>query len=266
MYDRFNRKINYLRISVTDRCNLKCRYCIPAEGFKLLPHSDILTYEEIADVVKSSVLLGVEKVRITGGEPLIRKDILLLIERISAIKGINDLSLTTNGQLLEDFAKSLAKAGIMRVNVSLDTVDPDKYSEITAGGDIKKVIRGIVAAQKAGINPVKLNCVVEKSSDEPDALGLKAFARQTGLEVRFIHRMNLKNGSFSVVEGGTGGDCSICNRLRLTANGKVKPCLFNDIEFDVRKLGAEKAILSALENKPQCGTANHLNSFHNIGG
>jgi len=128
------------------------------------------------------------------------------------------------------------------------------------------VVRGIVAAQRVGLHPIKINCVIDKSSDEPDALGVKEFCKNAGLEVRFIHKMHLGNGHFSVVEGGTGGDCVQCNRLRLTANGKIKPCLFNDIEFDVRRLGAREAIMQAIKSKPECGTYSNNHLFHNIGG
>lgn len=266
MLDPFNRKINYLRISVTDRCNLRCVYCMPEEGIRLLPHPYILTLEEIAEVTRKAVEAGVDKVRITGGEPLVRKGIATLVNMISVITGIRDLAMTTNGQLLEGFAKALAEAGLMRINISLDSMDPDRYREITRGGDIRNVIKGIVAAQKAGLAPIKLNCVVERSSDEADALGVKYFAEKMGLEARFIHRMDLEHGHFTVVEGGSGGDCCRCNRLRLTANGKLKPCLFSDLEFDIRELGAEEAIRQAIMNKPACGNVNNNNLFYNIGG
>lgn len=266
MYDRFNRHINYLRISVTDRCNLRCRYCMPEEGVTMLNHKEILSFEEIVEVVNAGVNNGIDKVRITGGDPLVRKNIEELIRLLSEIDGIKDLAMTTNGILLEKYAEILAKSGLHRVNISLDTVDPEKYYHITRGGDINKVFSGIEAAKKAGLLPVKINCVVEKSSEEPDALAVKKFCAENDLEVRFIHQMDLKNGSFSVVEGGDGGNCIKCHRLRLTANGKIKPCLFNDIEYDVRELGAEQALKKAVENKPECGTMNNLNKFHNIGG
>ena len=210
--------------------------------------------------------MGIDKVRITGGEPLVRKGIVSLVQQLAHLGGIRDLSMTTNAQALAQYAGELAAAGLQRINVSLDTCNPDRYREITRGGDIRQVIRGIVAARKAGLNPIKLNCVVENSSDEEDAMSVKFFAVQMGLEVRFIHRMSLHEGHFSVVEGGSGGDCERCNRLRLTANGKVKPCLFSDLEFDVRELGADKALKMALQHKPACGQVNHNNLFHNIGG
>ncbi len=266
MYDQFNRKINYLRISVTDRCNLRCVYCMPADGIEMLSHREILSFDEIVDVTKMAVSLGIDKVRITGGEPLVRKGIVDLVKMIAGIGGIKDLGMTTNGALLDRFARPLADAGLSRVNISLDTMDAEKYREVTRLGNIEDVFRGIESSRHAGLNPIKINCVVKKSSDEPNAQAVKKFAEENNLQVRFIPEMNLETGSFGKVIGGDGGNCKSCNRLRLTATGKIKPCLFSDIEFDVRELGPEAAINLALRNKPQSGTVNHVNQFHNIGG
>ncbi len=155
MYDSFNRYINYLRVSVTDRCNLRCTYCMPACGIKTLPHKDILTFEEIGEVVRYAASRGVNKVRITGGEPLVRKDITNLVHEIAAIDGIRELAMTTNAILLERFAHDLVAAGLQRVNISLDTIDPEKYGMITRGGDIQAVFRGIQSAKEAGLSPIK---------------------------------------------------------------------------------------------------------------
>ena len=266
MFDRFNRTIDYLRVSVTDRCNLRCRYCMPEEGIRLLDHKDILSYEEITEVVEAAVKKGIRKIRLTGGEPLVRKGITSLVRMISRIKGIEDFGLTTNGILLEEFAGSLAEAGLHRINISLDTVNPDHYCAITRGGNLEKVFRGIGAAKKAGLRPVKINCVVKNSSLEEDAREVKEFCREHGLEARFIHEMDLGTGCFTVVEGGRGGDCATCNRLRLTANGWIKPCLFNDIAFSIHELGIEEALDRAIRHKPEKGTANRFDLFHNIGG
>ncbi len=266
MLDNFNRKLNYLRISVTDRCNLRCTYCMPTEGIKLLSHSDILSFEEINEVVTEAVLLGIDKVRITGGEPLVRKNVLILIKMLASIKGIKDFSMTTNGILLSEFASQLKENGLHRINVSLDTLNADKFREITRGGDIEKVKEGILAAKKAGLSPIKINCVIKDSKDEVDAKAVNEFCVKNGLEVRFIHQMNLKTGHFAIVEGGDGGDCVNCNRLRLTADGKIKPCLFNNLEFDIRKLGIKEALLAATSQKPKCGSFNEINHFNNIGG
>jgi cyclic pyranopterin phosphate synthase len=266
MLDHYKRNIHYLRISVTDRCNLRCRYCMPEEGVKILDHKEILSFEEIVEIVKAAVGLGVNKIRITGGEPLVRKGIVELIRMISVIPGINDLSMTSNGILLTEFALSLKEAGLQRVNISLDAVDPDRYAFLTRGGDLTKALKGIEAARAAGLSPIKINCVVKESSDEPDAIAVAEYCNQNGLEVRFIRQMALKTGKFAVVDGGTGGDCANCNRLRLTANGMIKPCLFNNVGYDVRALGVEEALRQAVLNKPESGTINTSGSFYNIGG
>lgn len=266
MYDRYNRKINYLRISVTDRCNLRCIYCMPPEGVPMLSHDDILRYDEILEVVKYAVGKGVNKIRITGGEPLVRKGIVELVTLIAQIPGVRDLGMTTNGIYLDRFAVLLKKAGLHRVNVSMDTTDPDKYHEITRGGDIKKVFEGIEKAREVGLRPIKLNCVIEKSSKEHHAVLVRNFARDNGLQVRFIHLMDLETGYFRQVEGGQGGDCAKCNRLRLTSDGYIKPCLFSPKSYSVRELGPAEAIRLALENKPLCGGKHPEGSFSNIGG
>ena len=266
MLDRFDRTINYLRISVTDRCNLRCRYCMPAEGVKLIRHEDILTYDEITEFTRVAVAAGINKVRVTGGEPLVRKGITNLISMLAAIEGITDLSMSTNGIFLADYADGLAEAGLMRVNISLDTLDAEKYRYVTRGGDINAVFRGIEAAQRAGLRPVKINCVIKTTPEEEDARAVANFCVEKGLEVRFIRQMDLAHGTFSVVHGGTGGHCARCNRLRLTPEGLLKPCLFSDIGYSIRELGAEEAIRLALINKPEKGTVNHLNGFYNIGG
>ena len=266
MLDRFNRNINYLRISVTDRCNLRCTYCMPESGIKLLDHREILSFDEIRDFTHAAVSGGVKKVRITGGEPLVRKDIVTLVRMISDIRGIADLSMTSNGVLLKQFASDLKKAGLHRVNISLDTVDPDRFRAITRTGDIKDVFDGIKAAQKAGLSPVKINCVVNSSSNEPEAHAVTEFCRDNNLEIRYIKQMDLIKGHFSLVEGGSGGNCNLCNRLRLTSNGKLKPCLFSNIELDIRELGYDKALLMAIGLKPECGSKNDKGSFYNIGG
>lgn len=266
MYDRFKRRINYLRISVTDRCNLRCVYCMPEGGVPLLDHADILTFDEICNVAKTAVRKGVDKIRITGGEPLVRKGIIDLVKMIGEIDGIKDYSMTTNAILLDKFAEDLANAGLQRVNVSLDTMDPEKFRAITRGGDIQKVFDGIKAAQKAGLEPIKVNCVIKNNNQEPDAVAVAKYCEENGLHIRYIKEMDLEKGEFSVVQGGSGGDCSTCNRIRLTASGTIKPCLFSDIAYSVRELGAERAIDLAIGNKPQSGLTNITGKFYNIGG
>lgn len=266
MLDQYNRKINYLRISVTDRCNLRCTYCMPEGGIQQMAHPDILTFEEIIDFVEVAVKYGFDKVRVTGGEPLVRKGIVNFISMLVQIPGIKDLSMTTNGILLKQFAPQLKSAGLQRINVSLDTINATKYREITRIGNLNDVLEGLQLAKELGFSPIKINCVINKSSAEPDATAVRKYAEKNGFQARFIPQMNLTNGSFGIVEGGDGGNCRVCNRLRLTANGYVKPCLFNSLEYSLRELGAEKTINLAITNKPKCGTANQNGKFYSIGG
>jgi len=266
MLDHFNRNINYLRISVTDRCNLRCRYCMPEGGIEMMKHEDILSFAEIVEVVTEGVRKGINRVRLTGGEPLVRKGITSLVEMLNNIEGIEEVSLTTNGTLLAEFATKLSTAGLKRVNISIDTLDPEKYRNLTRGGDINDVLRGIEAAKNAGLSPIKLNCVVMDSSDEPDAKAVALYAKEKGLKVQFIHQMDLETGQFSKVEGGNGGNCETCNRLRLTANGSFKPCLFNTAGFNIRQYGITEAFKLAVDNKPRSGTKNKSGRFYNIGG
>jgi GTP 3',8-cyclase len=266
MFDRFDRDLNYLRISVTDRCNLRCIYCMPEEGIKLFRHDEILSYDEIAGFTKTAVANGVTKVRLTGGEPLVRKGVTALVRMIAEIYGVEDLSMTTNGTLLKQYAQELRSAGLQRVNISLDTINPEKFKAVTRTGNINDVFEGIDAAKNAGLLPVKINCVIKESKEESEAVDVARFCKENDLEVRFIRQMDLESGHFSRVDGGTGGNCSLCNRLRLTSNGKLKPCLFSNIEFDIRELGFERAINLAAELKPECGIKNETGSFYNIGG
>lgn len=265
MLDSFSRSITYLRISVTDRCNLRCRYCMPEEGVRTMSHDDILSFEEIVAFTRIAVGMGISKVRLTGGEPLVRKGVVSLVAQLAAIEGISDLAMTTNGLLLADHAASLREAGLMRINVSLDTVDRDRFRDITRRDGLDEVFAGIAAARRARF-PVKINTVIERSPEEPDAAAVAAWATAEGLPIRFIRQMDLAHGEFYGVIGGTGGDCVHCNRIRLLANGLVKPCLFSDLGFSVRELGAAEAIRRAIAAKPEKGTCNTKGGFYNIGG
>jgi cyclic pyranopterin phosphate synthase len=239
---------------------------MPQEGVKLLNHKDILSFDEIIEIVKYGVSQGINKVRLTGGEPLVRKGIVDLVAMLGKIDGITDLSMTTNGVLLTQLAQPLKDAGLQRVNVSLDTLDTKKFTKITRLGNLHDVLKGIDAAQKAGLTPIKLNCVIKESNQEPDARQVAKFADEKGFQVRFIHEMDLAKGTFSVVEGGEGGNCALCNRLRLTANGFIKPCLFSDKGYNVRQLGIKEAYTQALNKKPKSGHKNSTGKFYNIGG
>jgi cyclic pyranopterin phosphate synthase len=280
MKDPFGREITYLRVSVTDRCNLRCRYCRPAAGVKLLRHEDILRYEEIADIVREAADMGFRKIRLTGGEPLLRRGVLALVGMLARLNGVEDLSMTTNGTLLAGKAAALKAAGLQRVNVSLDAMDPARYEHLTRGGSVAAALAGIDAAIAAGLTPVKINCVVAPPADEPrdaagprglddatpDARAVAAFAAERGCQVRFIREMNLATGQFWAVQGGKGGNCPICDRLRLTSDGFIRPCLFSELKFDVRRLGPRQAIRLAVAAKPRTGQTCTDRTMNGIGG
>jgi len=309
--DDFGRVINYLRVSVTDRCNLRCVYCMPAQGVPKRSHSEILRYEEFALIIEAAAEMGISKVRITGGEPLVRAGLTDFVRLIAAIPGIRDLSLTTNGILLAQHAAGLAAAGLHRVNISLDTLHADRFQQITRGGRLDDVYAGIAAAQAAGLEPIKLNVVVLRGLNDDEIVD---FARQSifcNWNVRFIefmpvgaevgwHSSNLVPipemrerieaalGRLDPVGGPAGNGparyyyvpgslgtigfigalsehfCGACNRLRLTADGRLRSCLMSDQEIDLReplRNGAERDELrllleKAIRQKPQ---RHHLN-------
>ncbi len=266
MIDHFGRQIEILRISVTDRCNYRCVYCMPPEGVQFIPHEKILRFEEIVDVVKVAVSLGITKFRLTGGEPLARSGIVELVRKISRVEGVAELAMTTNGSLLAPVAGDLKSAGLDRVNISLDTMDPKKFTSITRGGKIEDVIAGIDAAAAAGLQPVKLNIVVTPEEGDGDARAVEAFARNRNLVTRRILKMDIRNGTFSVVENSDRGDCKVCNRLRLTSHGYIRSCLLADVMFNVREYGIHKAFRNAADYKPESGCGTEISYMGRIGG
>jgi cyclic pyranopterin phosphate synthase len=266
MFDLYNRRINYLRVSVTDRCNLRCQYCMPEEGISKISHESMLSYEEIAAIVKVAVEQGITKVRLTGGEPLVRKGIEDLVKMLAGIGGIEDLAMSTNGILLGQYAEKLKRAGLQRVNVSLDTLDPAKFRILTRNGELDQVLKGIDSAKSIGLWPIKINLVVNKFTDESDIQQVKEFARENEFEFRIIRQMDRANGNFWKVEGGDGGNCKQCNRLRLSSDGFFHPCLFSHKRFSVREHGALKALQLALNYKPESGQESGLNELYTIGG
>lgn len=189
MIDQFGRNINYLRVSLTDRCNLRCKYCMPAEGIPKLDHEDILSFEEVKKIVKAAVTIGINKIRYTGGEPLVLKGIDSLIYETSLIQGIKDISITTNGMLLYDAAEDLKKAGLNRVNISLDTLKADKFSDITRGGDLNKVVQAIHKCISLGYSPVKINTVILKGINDDEIEDFINLTRELPVHVRFIELM-----------------------------------------------------------------------------
>jgi cyclic pyranopterin phosphate synthase len=191
MIDQYNRNINYLRVSVTDRCNLRCKYCMPKEGLSRIGHNDILRYEEILRVVRSGIRSGISKVRITGGEPLVRRGIVDFIARLKSVPGLADISLTTNGVLLKQFAGDLFGAGIRRINISLDSLDTEKYAAMTRGGDLNTVLAGIREADRVGFAPIKINTVAIRGFNDDEILTFAAHTLDKPYQVRFIELMPL---------------------------------------------------------------------------
>ncbi|MFC1999947.1 GTP 3',8-cyclase MoaA [Chloroflexota bacterium] len=277
--DSFQRPINYLRISVTDRCNLRCVYCMPAEGVGLLAHSEILTYEEISRVVQAAAEMGISKVRVSGGEPLVRAGLVNLIRMLYQIEGIDDISLTTNGVLLKEQAAQLREAGLRRVNVSLDSLKRENFTSITGWDKLGAVLEGMEEARRVKLEPVKVNVVVMRGYNDDELLDFALLSKE-GWHIRFIELMPLLNGGGSMPEfvsaeemrhrlaplgylepcsapvgvgpakyhklpgaSGTIGFitpvsehfCFRCNRLRLTADGKLLPCLLSDQEIDLKR-------------------------------
>ena len=193
--DAYNRPVKDLRISVTDRCNFRCAYCMPLDEYVWIDRHEILTFEEIARIARLFTGLGVEKIRITGGEPLVRKDLHRLIGMLSNLEGVDDLCLTTNASLLTEQIDDLAAAGLKRINVSIDTLDPEKFKQITKRGDLDRVLDGIFAAKKRGLHPIKINAVIERGTNEDDIIPLVEFSREHGFTMRFIEYMDVGNAN-----------------------------------------------------------------------
>jgi cyclic pyranopterin phosphate synthase len=193
--DTFERPLRDLRISVTDRCNFRCTYCMPFDEYEWIAKPEILTFEEITRLARLFVSLGIEEIRLTGGEPLVRKDLAVLVGSLSAIDGLKDLSLTTNGALLVEQAEELKAAGLDRVNVSLDTLDAGKFKRITKRGDLAEVLAGIAAAERAGLTPIKINAVIEKGVNDDEIVPLAEFARERGYAMRYIEYMDVGNSN-----------------------------------------------------------------------
>ena len=195
LVDVYKRPIRDLRISVTDRCNFRCTYCMPLDEYEWIDKKEILTFEEITRLARLFIQFGVEKIRLTGGEPLVRRDLAVLVKKLSALDGLEDLCLTTNGALLAEKIESLSQAGLRRVNISIDTLDATKFKRMTKRGDLNKVLEGIFAAKKAGLAPIKLNAVIERGVNDDDILPLVEFSREHGFAMRFIEYMDVGNSN-----------------------------------------------------------------------
>jgi cyclic pyranopterin phosphate synthase len=242
MLDSFGREIRCLRISVTDRCNLRCVYCMPAEGVASMPHERILSYERMAQVAAAAARLGFDKVRLTGGEPLARRGVGTLVSLIAALPGITELAMTTNGTLLAPVAKDLAARGLKSVNVSVDSVDPARFAELSRGGRLRDALEGALAARDAGLR-VKLNAVAFEGR-EADLEGVAAWAAGQGMGFQSIARYRLDEEKRDGGPCDRPPPCSRCDRIRLLADGTLRPCLhgaegipvdFGDVEGSIRR-------------------------------
>ena len=302
MQNANKRVVSYLRVSVTDRCNFRCAYCMPS-GIKWLDHSEILRYEELLRLISIFAAEGIVNIRLTGGEPLVRRDIVEFVSDITKLRVVKDLSMTTNGSLLPDMAQGLKNAGLHRVNISLDTVNPERFARVTACGRLEDTLRGVESALAAGLTPLKLNVVLTEALKENDLAYFIELISKQAISVRFIeymplggkiesggpdikivksllgaagggvlvpvdsvigsgparyYRLNESVGTFGFITPISDHFCEVCNRLRLTADGKLKPCLLSDNEVDLKtplRSGASDAELArlfhlAVEAKP----------------
>ena len=294
MIDRLGRNITYLRISVTDKCNLRCRYCMPEDGVCKKDHAQMLTEDEFITAVEAAASLGITKLRITGGEPLVKKNIVSICRRAAAVEGIKEVCLTTNGLLLPQLGKSLKEAGVKRLNLSLDTLDPEKYAYITRVGKLDAFRAGLDAALEAGFEKIKLNAVLIGGFNDDDIVSLAELTKQYPLDMRFIEMMPMYDsgdfdakafipctkvldylpdavpaehdggvaklyrlpgakGNIGLISPVSAHFCGDCNRIRLTADGKLKPCLHSADEYSLKGLdfaGMKQVLEEAIWNKP----------------
>ena len=302
MLDGEGRRIEYLRLSVTDRCNCRCTYCMPEGGVPMLHHDDILSFEELTEIVTAAATLGVRKVRLTGGEPLVRRGLPELVRMVRAVPGVEEVAMTTNATLLAPVAAELREAGLDRLNVSLDTLDPELYGRITRGGRLEDALAGLAAAHEAGFSHTKLNCVLMGGVNDADVGRLAALARERPVDVRFIELMPMGPcarwprarfvpaervlerlpgmepvardgvaelwhmpgwaGNIGLIRPMSHRFCDGCSRIRVTADGRLKPCLHSAAELPLRGLHGE-ALLTELRRGIAAKPAyHHMDSEH----
>ena len=294
MIDQLGRNITYLRVSVTDKCNLRCRYCMPEDGVCKKDHEDMLTEDEIITAVEAAASLGITKLRITGGEPLVKKNIVSICRRAAGVEGIQEVCLTTNGVLLPQLAKPLKEAGVKRLNLSLDTLDPQKYAYITRVGRLDTFLAGLDAAFEAGFEKIKINAVLIGGFNDMEIVTLAELTKRYPVDMRFIEMMPMYDsgdfdetafipytrvldalpeavpvehdggvaklyrlpgakGNIGLISPVSAHFCGACNRIRLTADGKIKPCLHSADEYFLKGVdldGMRKALQEAIWNKP----------------
>ena len=270
LLDPYEREIRYLRISVTDRCNYRCIYCMPEEGVPLKSHDEMLSYENIASVAAAAAKLGFDRVRLTGGEPLVRRGIEDLVSLLGDIDGLDEIAMTTNASLLtREKARRLKEAGLSRINISLDTLDPGRFEAITRGGRLEEVLAGIDAALEADLLPVKINMIVFEETTRADIDEMRAFCGGKGLVLQTIKQFSLyerEDDLSTGIECDRPQPCELCDKLRLTADGFLKPCLFSDKEIEVDLERIELSIRKAVAAKPQKGTCCSNRLMYQIGG
>lgn len=296
MKDKFGREITYLRLSVTERCNLRCRYCMPEEGVCKKSHEEMLTEDEMVRAVRAAAALGLHKLRLTGGEPLVKKNILSICRRCAQVEGITEVCLTTNGTLLPQLAVPLRQAGVDRLNISLDTLNEEKYAYITRRGTLADAIRGIEAGLEAGFDKIKINAVLIGGFNDDEVAGLAGLTLRYPVDMRFIELMPMTDseefgqqayvpcgdvlkalpqaapvaadggvaalyrlpgakGNIGLISAVSNHFCAACNRIRLTADGKLKPCLHSSQEVSIKGLdyeGMVDAMRRAILDKPAC--------------
>ena len=294
MIDRLDRNIHYLRISITELCNLRCRYCMPEDGVCKKRHDEMMTEDEIIQAVRAAASLGIDKLRITGGEPLVKKNVVSICRRAAQVEGIREVCLTTNGVLLPELAKPLKDAGVIRINMSLDTLDPEKYAYITRIGTLDRAIAGLEAALEAGFEKVKINAVLIGGFNDDEIVPLAELTKKYPVDVRFIEMMPMYDsgdfdqkafipyttvldklpeavevtpdggvarlyrlpeglGNIGLISPVSAHFCGTCNRIRLTADGKLKPCLHSRDEYSLKGLsydGMVEVLKEAIWNKP----------------
>lgn len=302
MEDSYGRTITYLRLSVTDLCNLRCRYCMPADGIHKKSHQLMLTEDEMIQAVEVAAELGINKVRITGGEPLVKPNIINICNRVNSVDGIDNLCITTNGLLLPQMGKDLLAAGVRNINISLDTLHSDKYKSITRIGELNQVLAGINTALELGFNKVKINAVLIGGFNDDEIADFALLTKKYPIDVRFIELMPFLNnkgndfghyipgatvlqklpevipvqgsgvareyrlpdamGSIGIIDSISNTFCSGCNRIRLTADGKIKPCLHSNQEISIKGLSRDEmreAMKTAIMSKPEGHTLNATN-------
>ncbi len=265
MLDKFRREINYLRISVTDKCNLRCTYCMPEEGVPRRKHEDFLTFEQIEKVVREAAELGIRKIRLTGGEPLVKNGIENLVEKISKIEGIEIVSMTTNGILLPQKADVLKKAGLTSVNISCDTLAPGRFEQLTHGGDLENALKGIDAAIAAGFM-TKINMVVFADAKKKEIKRMQDFCEQKGIELQLINHYSLVSEKQEHYAFDRPPNCANCNRIRLLADGNLKPCLHSNEEIKVNMNDIKGSLIRTILSKPKSGDSCSNRNMSEIGG